>query len=76
MPTRVETDVSVQRFGFVNDEAGNRLLFPRAEAHKLDGRSGSVAYGVDDCLFERLEGRLGTLRWSADAASFGKAWLR
>lgn len=76
MPTRVETDVSVQRFGFVNDEAGNRLLFPHAETHKLEGRSGTVAYGVAECLFERLEGRLGTLLWSADTASFGSAWLR
>lgn len=76
MATRIETDVSVQRFGFVNDEAGNRLLFPHAETHKLEGRSGTVGYGIADCLFERLEGRLGTLLWSADAASFGSAWLR
>lgn len=76
MPTRVETDVSVQRFGFVSDDAGNRLLFPRAETHKLEGRSGTVTYGVADCLLEKLEGRLGTLLWKADSASFGNAWLR
>ncbi len=76
MPTRVETDVTVQRFGFVSDEAGNRLLFPRAETHRLEGRSGGVGYGAADCLFERLEGRLGALRWAADTASFGSAWLR
>lgn len=76
MPTRIETDVSVQRFGFVSDETGNRLLFPHAHTHKLEGRSGTVGYGVDDCVFERLEGRLGTLLWSADTASFGNAWLR
>lgn len=76
MPTRIETDVSVQRFGFVSDETGNRLLFPQAHAQKLEGRSGTVSYGVDDCIFERLEGRLGTLLWKADSASFGSAWLR
>ncbi len=76
MPTRIETDVSVQRFGLVSDESGNRLLFPHALTHKLEGRSGTVSYGVDDCVLERLEGRLGTLLWSADSASFGKAWLR
>jgi hypothetical protein len=76
MPTRIETDVSVQRFGFVSDETGNRLLFPHAHTHKLEGRSGTVGYGVDDCMFERLEGRLGALLWAADTASFGNAWLR
>jgi len=76
MPTRIESDVSVQRFGFVSDGKGNRLLFPRAEANLLEGRSGSVAYGVKDCLFEKLEGRLGTLLWKADTTSIGTAWLR
>lgn len=76
MPTRIESDVAVQQFGFVNDEKGNRLLFPHAETRKLEGRSGSVVYGVADCVFERLEGRLGTLLWMADAATFGSAWLR
>ena len=76
MPTRIETDVSVQRFGFVSDETGNRLLFPHAHLRELQGRSGTVGYGVQECTFERLEGRLGTLLWSADTASFGSAWLR
>src|SRR5690606_9687312 len=38
--------------------------------------SGNVAYGADDLLFDALEGRLDTLRWTADAASLGTAWLR
>lgn len=42
----------------------------------MAGRSGEVGYGAGDVLFEGLEGRLDTLRWTADAASVGKAWLR
>ncbi len=76
MPNRVETDISVQRFAFVGDDDGRRLVFPRTESHKIEGRSGSVAYGVQDALFEGLEGRLDTLRWTTDSASFGTAWLR
>ncbi len=76
MPNRVETDLSVQRFAFVGDDDGRRLVFPRTETHNIEGRSGSVAYGVQDALFEGLEGRLDTLRWTADGASFGSAWIR
>lgn len=76
MPDRVETDISVQRFGFLSDDDGRRLVFPRTESHRIEGRSGSVTYGVQDALFEALEGRLDTLRWTADTASFGAAWLR
>ncbi len=76
VPTRVESDISVQRFGYVGDENGRRLLFPRAEAHRVEGRSGAVTYGVKDGIFDGLESRLGTVRWTADAASFGSAWLR
>lgn len=76
MANRVESDVSVQRFGFTGDETGRRLQFPRAEAHLLEGRSGSVAYGGRDALFDGLEGRLDTLRWTAEAVSIGNAWLR
>jgi hypothetical protein len=76
MAQRVESDISVQRFGFVMDEDGKRLRFPRAEAHQIDGGSGSIGYGARDCVFDDLEGRLDTLRWTADAASVGSAWLR
>src|SRR5258705_8476775 len=76
MASRVETDITVQRFGFASDTAGKRLVFPRVESHHTEGRSGSVGYGAADVLFEALEGRLDTLRWTADAASFGRAWLR
>jgi hypothetical protein len=76
MANRVETDVSVQRFGFTGDETGRRLHFPRVESHRLEGRSGTVAYGARDVLFDGLEGRLDTLRWRADAVSIGNAWLR
>jgi hypothetical protein len=76
MAQRVETDITVQRFGFVSDEGGNRLRFPRAETRDIEGTSGPVAYGARDCVFDDLEGRLDTLRWTADAASIGSAWLR
>jgi hypothetical protein len=76
MAQRVETDITVQRFGFLSDEGGKRLRFPRAESHQIEGSSGSVAYGARDCVLDDLEGRLDTLRWTADAASIGSAWLR
>ena len=72
MPTNVEADVEVQRLGY----AERRLTFPRAQTHKIEGTSGNVSYGAADCLFEGLEGRLDTVRWQADAASVGSAWLR
>ncbi|HEX7840190.1 MAG TPA: hypothetical protein VF469_22085 [Kofleriaceae bacterium] len=76
MAQRVETDISVQRFGFLSDEGGRRLRFPRVESHQIEGSAGSVGYGARDCVFDDLEGRLDTLRWTADAASIGSAWLR
>lgn len=76
MPHGVESDVTVQRFGYVGDDKGRRLVFPRAETHGIAGRSGATTYGATDALFDGLEGRLDTLRWTADAASLGKAWLR
>jgi hypothetical protein len=76
MPHHVETDITVQRFGYTGDAQGQRLTFPRAESHNTQGRSGAVAYGAADLLFDGLEGRLDTLRWTADAASLGSAWLR
>lgn len=72
MPTNVEADIEVQRFGF----GDRKLTFPHAHTHKIEGRSGGVTYGAADCTFEALEGRLDTLRWSAEAASVGSAWLR
>lgn len=76
MPHRVATDISVKGFGYVDDESGRRLVFPHAQTHKIEGRSGSATYGASDCVFDGLEGRLGTVRWTADAASLGSAWLR
>jgi hypothetical protein len=75
VPTRVESDIKVQRFTYAND-AGHRLIFPRAELQKIEGRSGGVQYGVEDGIFDGLEGRISTVRWTADAASFGSAWMR
>jgi hypothetical protein len=76
MAQRVETDITVQRFGFLSDNVGRRLRFPRAETHQIEGFSGSVGYGAKDCVLDDLEGRLDTLRWTAEAASIGSAWLR
>ncbi len=76
MAHKLESDITVQRFGFADDEQGRRLTFPRAEVKSAEGRSGAVAYGAKELLFDGLEGRLDTLRWTADAASIGAAWLR
>jgi hypothetical protein len=76
MAQRVESDITVQRFGFLGDDDGRRLKFPRAECHEIEGSSGPVGYGARDCVLDDLEGRLDTLRWTADAASVGSAWLR
>ena len=76
MPHHVESEVSVQRFGYSADEKGRRLSFPRAVTHNVSGRVGQVAYGAKESLFDGLEGRLDTLRWTADAMSVGGAWLR
>lgn len=73
---KVEADVDVQRFAYEGTDAGSRLIFPRAQAHKLEGRAGSTTYGAGDCSFEGLEGRLGTLRWTTDSASAGTAFIR
>lgn len=72
MPTKVEADIEVQRFGY----AEKRLAFPHAQTHAIEGRSDGVAYGAKDCTFEALEGRLDVLRWSAEAASVGSAYLK
>lgn len=76
MGTDIHADVEVQRFGYVGDEAGQRLLFPRAELQLLEGRAGTTAFGAAECALEELEGRLDTLRWTAEAASVGATWLR
>ena len=76
MAHHVETDISVKGFGFTSDEGGKRLHFPHAVSHDVAGRVGGVAYGGADVLFDGLEGRLDTLRWTAEAASVGRAWLR
>jgi hypothetical protein len=76
MANHVESDITVKRFGYTGDDQGRRLEFPRAEAHAIEGRSGATAYGAADVIFDGLEGRLDTLRWTADAASLGNAWLR
>jgi hypothetical protein len=79
MPTRVEADVDVQRFGYAGDENGRRLLFPHAHLREIEGRSGAAGatrYGGQDCAFEGLEGRLGSLYWEAQAASIGAGFVR
>jgi hypothetical protein len=73
---KVEADVDVQRFSYEGGDDGTRLTFPRVQARKLEGRAGSTAYGAGDCAFDGLEARFGSLRWAAEAASAGTAWLR
>src|SRR3954470_4847116 len=73
---KVEADIQVKSFGYDGDGAGRRLLFPHAETQKIEGRSGGTGYGAAECVFDGLEGRLDVLRWKADSASAGIAWLR
>ncbi len=72
----VDADIEVQRFGYSGDGQGRRLLFPHAQTQKIEGRAGQTTYGAADCNFEKLEGRLDTLRWQAESASVGSAWQR
>jgi hypothetical protein len=74
--SRIDTDVEVQRFGFVADAAGKRLLFPHAQTKKIEGRTDTTAYGANEAAFESLEGRWSPMRWEAASASIGGAWLR
>jgi len=76
MASNVDADIEVQRFGFIGDAAGRRLIFPHAQTHKVEGKSGNTSYGAAECSFEALEGRLDILRWKCDAASVGTVWLR
>ncbi len=76
VPTRLESDIQVQRFAFVADDTGRRLVFPHATTSKIEGRSGVATYGAAEAVFDALESRLGTVRWTAEAASMGGAWLR
>jgi hypothetical protein len=72
---RIDADIDVQRFGYVGDEAGRRLVFPHAQTRRIEGRSGTTVYGAAECVFDGLEGRLDTLRWKAETASLGGAFL-
>ena len=76
MATHIETDISVQGFGYTGDDAGKRLTFPHAHTPAVEGRSGGIIYGAADCIFEGLEGRLDQLRWKAETSSIGSAYLR
>jgi hypothetical protein len=76
VPHHVESDTQVRGFGFVADAEGRRLVFPHAESREISGRSGTVAYGSADAVFENVAGRLDMLRWTADSASIGGTWLR
>ena len=76
MAQKIDADVDIRRFGFASDEGSKRLLFPHATAHNLDGKSGAIAYGAKELVFDELEGRLNGVRWQADTASLGEAWLR
>jgi hypothetical protein len=76
MPTRIDADLAVQRFGFAAEPDAKRLLFPHADARDVTGRTGSVAYGGGELGFDELEGRIDQLQWKAGTASISKAWLR
>lgn len=76
MSQKIDADVAIRRMGFVSDTGSRRLVFPHATAQNIDGRSGVYGYGAKDLVFDGLEGRLDSVRWHAEAASLGEAWLR
>lgn len=77
VPTKIDTaGITVGRFGFASDDAGQRLLFPHAESHDVAGKSGGVAFGAKDLALEQLEGHIDSLLWHAASASIGHAWLK
>lgn len=76
MAHNIETDIDVPRFGYSQDDGGQRFTFPRANLRDLGGRSGDVAYGAHEAILDALEGRLDTLRWTCEGASFGSVWLK
>lgn len=76
MASKIESDVKVPRFAYSGDETAKKLTFPRAELTKIEGGTGPVKYGAAEGMFDALVGRLDTLRWTADAASLGSAYLR
>lgn len=59
MATRIDADIDVQRFGFIADELGNRLVFPLAHATHVEGTAGDASYGATRCAFSGLEGQIG-----------------
>jgi len=73
---KVEADLDIKRFAYEGIDGGTRLTFPTANARKLEGRAGTTTFGASDCSFEDLEGRFGSLRWAAETASVGTAWLK
>jgi hypothetical protein len=73
---KVEADIDVKSFGYDGEGNGRRLLFPNATTQHIQGRSGETAYGAAECKFDKLEGRLDTLRWKADATVAGGVFLR
>jgi hypothetical protein len=73
---KVEANIEVKSFGYDGDGSTRRLLFPHAQTNKVEGRSGATAYGASDAAFDGLEGRLDTLRWTAESASAGSAFIR
>lgn len=73
---KVEADIEVKSFGYDGEGNGRRLLFPNATTQHIGGRSGETTYGAAECTFDKLEGRLDTLRWKADAAVASGAYLR
>lgn len=73
---KVEADIDVKGFGYDGDGNGSRLIFPKGDTRNIQGRSGTTTYGAAECMLDKLEGRLDTLRWKADAAVASGVFLR
>jgi len=73
---QLEADVKVGAFGMTLDETTRRLDFPRGEIDNLRGVAGSLTYGANEAVFDKLHTRLDRTHWQAEAASAGQVFLR
>ena len=76
MATQLDAGVEVAALALASDANGTRLSFPNARLHNVAGVSGATRYGIVDAEFDRLEGRLDTLRWNADGGDLAGAYVR
>jgi hypothetical protein len=73
---KLEADLQVGSFGLMIDGATRRLDFPRGEIDDLRGIAGSLTYGANEVVFDKLHTRLDRTHWQAETAAAGGMFLR